>query len=560
MKNKLSVLIILCSLFFSIESFGQNVDSVAIKISRYNYENSIWEYRNQTIDSFSNGVKSSELTRTWSNNSWVNSNLDIFSYTGAFLNQKISQNWDSTQWLNDKRIIYMISPSLDSTIEQHWNGAWVNYNLTITYRDIRNLDSLILNKRWISLNWIDFKKAEYTFSPDSSVLTQLNSVWDTIQLQWYYSTRYDWLNDSLERDTGVIIQTYNSAMWQNYEGTFYTYDSLGNINFEFIARWNSFDWSNWREYHNYTYDSLNRISFEHIGFIPGLADITYSYDSLGNLIDIFVHSETMSGRVNEYNTHWYYFTFPDSSELFLFVNDHYYTCSLDSIPIGAFAFGGSNPLSFNWSPSSGLSSDTVENPYLFAASTTTYSITVTDINANSKSAGLTINVFKSTEILNIQSNNTSCIGCNDGKFIINTNDTSFYYITLHPNPGATILNDTIFNLPPGIYTICVRNLNDCVNCVVDTIFDDITFVKEYSNEKINLYPNPFTSSTELYINYLGENMVLKVMDSFGRLIKTIKIDSAVTTISGNDLSPGTYFGILQSGNSIVARLKLVYIK
>ena len=563
MKYKIFGILILNVLLFSSKDFGQNVDSISINITRRSPYPDPWNYTYQTIDSFSNDLIKSKLFRQWNNNSWSNYNLVNYNYNGSFLTQKIFQYWDTTQWLNGQRNLYSTSLPIDSAIEQYWHNGWGNYHLTLTYHDIKNLDSVIINKYWHNSNWIERTKTENTFSSDSSYLSQTISVWDTIQSLWKLSNRNLWFNDSLQRDTAIIEQKYDSGSWLNYLGTFYNYDASGLIVHELIAGWDDLH-SNWSYIHNEffkTYDLYSRLIFVHVDNYPGgFSEAKYYYDTLGNLVEDSSHYESMGGIITNSNDHWYFLTYPSSPDLYLFVSDDFTKCSKDSIVIGSFAFGGNYPLHFSWTPSAGLSSDTIENPIVFSDSSILYTAVVTDNNGNFISDGLNIIVYNETEITSVTSVSTTCIGCSDGQFIIDFGVNDLYDIYVIPNPGATILNDTISGLPAGIYTICAGNATTCTTCVVDTILDDVTTVSENVNEKIVFYPNPFSSSAELYYKNAGENTVIDVLDGFGRLVKTVKINSSVTTISGNGLSPGTYFGILHSGNTVIARMKLIYLK
>ena len=55
-------------------------------------------------------------------------------------------------------------------------------------------------------------------------------------------------------------------------------------------------------------------------------------------------------------------------------------CAGGNAPIGGIANGGTNPYTFAWSPSTGLSNATVANSVASPSMTTTYYLTVTDAN------------------------------------------------------------------------------------------------------------------------------------------------------------------------------------
>ena len=84
-------------------------------------------------------------------------------------------------------------------------------------------------------------------------------------------------------------------------------------------------------------------------------------------------------------------------------------CEGDSTQLNSIAAGGNGNYSYSWSPSIGLDNSTLSNPMATPATTTTYTVTVTDnCGTPSVSSGITINV-SSKPIPVIAGNNLS--GC-----------------------------------------------------------------------------------------------------------------------------------------------------
>ena len=78
------------------------------------------------------------------------------------------------------------------------------------------------------------------------------------------------------------------------------------------------------------------------------------------------------------------------------------------------------------------------------------------------------------------------------------------------------------------------------------------------NLSVQLYPNPFTSSTTLQTDNLFKNASLTVYNSFGRTIKQVdNLSGQTVTLFRDNLPSGLYFIRLTQDNKIIAADKLV---
>lgn len=68
-----------------------------------------------------------------------------------------------------------------------------------------------------------------------------------------------------------------------------------------------------------------------------------------------------------------------------------------SAAINSVVSGGTSPYTYLWSPSSGLSNSNVQNPIATPTESTTYTLTVTDVNNNSASDSFVINIYQENE-------------------------------------------------------------------------------------------------------------------------------------------------------------------
>ena len=105
MNRKLTSLFILINLFLSVNNFGQNIDSISVKLTKVSQSQHPFEYESQTVDSFSGGLQMFSLFRLWGNNSWVNSHLYNYVYSASVLSEKTLQLWDTVQWVNNKKLL-----------------------------------------------------------------------------------------------------------------------------------------------------------------------------------------------------------------------------------------------------------------------------------------------------------------------------------------------------------------------------------------------------------------------------------------------------------------------
>jgi gliding motility-associated-like protein len=115
--------------------------------------------------------------------------------------------------------------------------------------------------------------------------------------------------------------------------------------------------------------------------------------------------------------------------------------------------GGAGNYTYVWNPNV---SNTNAATLLTAG---TYDATVTDQNTCTKTISVTLTQPTTPLTINIQSNNISCFGANDGSITITASGgTSPYTYTWNPNVTAT---NSVSNLGPGNYAITIADANNC---------------------------------------------------------------------------------------------------
>ena len=519
---------LLLSLVVYKNAQSQIVDSVAIRLTEQSKDSIFWTFYLQNIDSFSQGTIKATLTREWMNNSWVN----------KLLGENIH------------------SPVVDSITTQRWNGQWDNFFRYIYYHNAQGLDSLIYWQQWYG-SWNNLTRLECTYNADSSLATRINSSWNNTISQWENYTYEYWSKDSLGRDTSLTTDRYNNGMWTPFKRDNFTYDSLGNRISEVGNYWDNTDSLYWLTYYgnSWVFDSLNRVIGSFYGYIPGGHGHDYYYYYQDNsLSDNWSYFEANSG--DETWTHTHYFN-NLSNNVYAFLPADYFICDNDSFPIGGFAFGGQQPLQFSWSPSGGLLSDTIENPYIIADTSTTYYFTVTDANNISSTDSIQITVHPSTAIDSVVTIPASCAGCYDGSFTI-YNGGTFNHYSITPDSGVTVTGNVISGLSSQTYIICVEDQNNCMTCISDSIGIS-TGINERQSIHIFLSTNPFSGFTDIHCNLGNGQLILDIYDAMGKKVKEMKVVSPVTRFYRGNLNDGIYYGVLRNTRESVGRIKFILV-
>ncbi|MBN1132523.1 MAG: gliding motility-associated C-terminal domain-containing protein [Bacteroidales bacterium] len=131
-------------------------------------------------------------------------------------------------------------------------------------------------------------------------------------------------------------------------------------------------------------------------------------------------------------------------------------------------FGGTAPLAFNWTSSSGTTLSSDEDPSFLPADT--YSLEITDVNDCSVSYPGFVTIGEPPALsISLSKTDIDCYGDADGTITITASGgTGTYQYSRFGNSDPSYQNENTFtNLPPGTYTLWVRDANLCV--LSDTI-------------------------------------------------------------------------------------------
>ena len=151
-------------------------------------------------------------------------------------------------------------------------------------------------------------------------------------------------------------------------------------------------------------------------------------------------------------------------------------CQSDTVFIGGnyTANGGMPPYHYQWSPSLGLSNDTIPNPSCFPDTTRKYFVLVTDSAGNSSVDSILV-VVNPSPVPTIM--HDSVPACNDGNFMLVVNQPNQFYFEWTRN--SVPLFNTIYNqinaALAGIYQVKVTN---GLGCSGISSSDTISFFSE----------------------------------------------------------------------------------
>jgi hypothetical protein len=170
-------------------------------------------------------------------------------------------------------------------------------------------------------------------------------------------------------------------------------------------------------------------------------------------------------------------------------------CNNQSIILGGTPAhaGGTGVVSYNWAPPTGLSSPTVANPTLTAATNTTYTLTVTDQRNCTATDDVSVTIGSSAvagftfsaNSLQVSFSNTSA-------------SATSYLWNFGDGLTSTFSNPSHTYATPGTYNVCLIAMGSggCGDTICQTVVLTVGVMPSLVTSA-ELYPNPFSGNANL---------------------------------------------------------------
>ncbi|MCX7862043.1 MAG: T9SS type A sorting domain-containing protein [Bacteroidales bacterium] len=271
-------------------------------IKLYNVNNEldkriIMEYDNM-------GNKLIELTQIHNANQWENYERVICSYNSSnLLVSRINEHWENNAWTGNFRESYQYDSNnnlISYIVELYLNNAWTNYTRRLYSFDYNNNLLYYSYETWDIDHWKKEIKYEYTYDANGNLLTELQLIdggTDWINNMLYV---YSYYTNQLMKE--LLISKWISGNWMNLQKTEYTYTLSGKKQEEKNLFWNQ-SLNDWDIYDRMLYSYNGNDSLEYKIYQQWVASswqnsnrLYYEYNSFG--------FTTLERYENWYNNQW----------------------------------------------------------------------------------------------------------------------------------------------------------------------------------------------------------------------------------------------------------------
>jgi len=221
-------------------------------------------------------------------------------------------------------------------------------------------------------------------------------------------------------------------------------------------------------------------------------------------------------------------------------------------------------LSYEWSPSTGLSATNIPDPIANPLTTTTYTVTVSN-NACTATNSVVISVHPPPSLSCLGNGDTVCV-FSSGTPLITLSCNGFVNYLWSTSTGETSSVDSIVITNAGIMLgiktvyLTVTDSNACSNTdSTIIIFISCEYIPEYSeNNIISLSPNPFSSSATLHSSKPLNSATLVIYDVLGKEVKRmVNLYGNEIIIRRDGIKDGMFFYSLVDKDGIVGNGKVI---
>jgi hypothetical protein len=233
-----------------------------------------------------------------------------------------------------------------------------------------------------------------------------------------------------------------------------------------------------------------------------------------------------------------------------------------SINLSSTATGGIPGYTYHWSPAAGLDNANIANPVASPASTTAYTLTVTDNNSSSRSLGITINVLPlSSAVCSGNGNNVKFNVChippgnpdNGHNICISVNALPAHLVgggnghnNCHLGPCDQQL--CYSTVPPGCQAPITGK---SANQVIDASDEKETITEAKDELSVQVFPNPSSGEFNIQVfSKSNEPVTVRILDNNGvvKSVNSISSKSNFITV-GSKLPTGIYVAEVIQGNN-----------
>ena len=551
------------------------------------------------------------LKQTGSANGWSNNSRFsvIYDSLQTLKLSETNENWNGSSWdtINIHGWMYDSSGILLSDSSIDINSGVPTYNKR---NDKIYVSGLINERIYYSgslTNWLPGTR--YVFYRDSAGQrsSATYETWDTILSAWVFIDSSVYYNASGLRLIDFKKLTNDSIGMQVFvDSLSITLDTLENIiqsyelkpegpasmgdNYDVIIKRNKYFSGQLKN----IYDHYSLWWDDHSGF--GLNwyctynDLTSDYNSAGDIISTIQrarcvmpreyttlyfydndrHLTTITGQLDantEYEYYRYDFYYNDSETPKVVLSPFSkstYVCEGDSGQVEVVAFGGCGDYNYIWSPSTGLSSDTVSNPYVYFNDSISYVVTVVD--SAGQTGSITVDIGPVLTVV-ISQDTSHCSGCPVMLTAIANNPCNYTWY----RDGIAIPFSNSFTWlagQTGNYSVRVTTspftCGASSNIIPVTVTTMVDVDEILNNGNALLFPNPTGTGSLLIIPSDEGQALVNVYDLKGKKINTKIIghddgNSADYYLQADDMLPGIYLVTVASEKNTY-RLRWVLIK
>jgi hypothetical protein len=231
-------------------------------------------------------------------------------------------------------------------------------------------------------------------------------------------------------------------------------------------------------------------------------------------------------------------------------------CVGETSQMTAYPNGGSGTYTYQWTPETGLSDPTIQNPMCTAEETTTYTVEINDgTNTVSSQATITVHELPETPFINLVVETLYSDAAEGNQ----------WYDSQGPIEGATGQSYTC--TWEDVYHVNVTNEFGCESDPSNSIHVVVTGIDELSMENpLSVYPNPFTDKVfvEAWLQS-NSSYKLAIYNALGAEVKVIAEGSSNVEgmdkfmFSAQGLEEGIYFCKLITDGSVSIK-KIIHTK